>query len=78
MEIEEREEKIIEQLTLLNENISHQNSVKRMLFMGVITGIGFFIGSAILATIVLGLIGPWFGKIEWIHDNYMRGSELVN
>jgi hypothetical protein len=77
MESEERQEKIIEQLVSLNEQMALQNSTKQTLMRGVVSGIGFFIGSAILATIVLGLLGPWFGKIEWVHDNYTRGTELL-
>lgn len=77
MEINEQRDKIIVQLELLNEKMTEQNSAKHFLVKGIIYGIGFFIGSAILATIALGILGPWFGKIGWVKDNYERGTSLV-
>jgi hypothetical protein len=76
-EIEEQRDKIIEQLELLNEQMSQQNTTRHFFFKGIIYGFGFFIGSAIFATIILGVLSPWFGKIEWVKDNFDRGASLV-
>lgn len=77
MEIENQRDKIIEQLEALNVKLAKQISIKNILFTGVIYGIGFFIGSAIIATIVLGMLGPMFGKIEWVKTNYETGTSIL-
>ncbi len=77
MDLENQRDKIIEQLEILNVKIDRQNSAKQILKMGIIYGIGFFIGSAILATIALGVLGPIFGKIEWVKSNFETGVEIL-
>lgn len=77
MEPDNQRDKIIEQLEALNVKLAKQISVKNILFTGVIYGIGFFIGSAIIATIVLGMLGPVFGKIEWVKTNYEVGASIL-
>ncbi len=77
MEIENQRDRIIEQLEMLNAKMDKQNSTKQILKMGVIYGIGFFIGSAILATIALGVLSPFFGKIEWVKTNYEAGNSIL-
>lgn len=47
------------------------------LLRGVVYGIGFFIGSAIVATILLGVVGPYFIDIPWVHDNFIRGTSIL-
>jgi hypothetical protein len=71
------QDEVIVQLELLNKKVAEQNTIRRIFFTGIIYGIGFFIGSAILATIAFGVLSPWFGKIEWVHENYERGTSLV-
>lgn len=77
METDNQRDKIIEQLEALNVKLAKQISIKNILFTGVIYGIGFFIGSAIIATIVLGMLGPVFGKIEWVKTNYETGTSIL-
>ena len=74
--MEEQRDKITEQLEMLNLKMSEQNSVRHIFMKGIIYGVGFFIGSAILATIVVGVLSPWLGKIDWIRDNFERGASL--
>ena len=76
MEFEEQRDKIIEELKELNVKMSRQNSVGHILMTGVIYGVGFFIGSVVIATIAFGLLSPWVGQIDWVHDNFVRGTEL--
>lgn len=73
---EDVQEKILQQLVLLNEKTAKGNSVKNIFLTGVIYGVGFFIGSAILATIALGILGPWIGRIDWVQEYYERGSSI--
>lgn len=75
-ELSEQRDQIIEQLEELNDKIRVQNSVRHTFFKGIIYGVGVFIGSAIVATILLGVISPWFGEVDWIRDLFKRGSEL--
>ncbi len=77
MNIEEQNDKIIKQLEILNASIEHQNSVKHTISIGIIYGISFFIGSAIIATIALGILGPIFGKISWIGENFEKGTSIL-
>lgn len=76
METEEQKNEVIEQLKLLNTKIEMQDSVRHVLTRGIIYGIGFFIGSVIIATISLGVLSPWLGKIDWVRDNFERGASL--
>lgn len=68
---------VVEQLEALNKKVAEQNTIRRIFFTGIIYGVGFFIGSAIIATIAFGVLSQWFGKIEWVHENYERGTLLV-
>ena len=76
MDLEEQRDKIIDQLQLLNVKMKQQNSVGHIFMKGIIYGVGFFIGSVVIATIAFGVLSPWFGKIDWIRDNFERGSSL--
>lgn len=77
MNVEDQNDKIIKQLEILNAEIERQNSTRHVIITGIIYGIGFFIGSAILATIALGILGPIFGKISWVGENFERGTSLL-
>lgn len=73
----EEPDSILGQLKSINAQIARQNSLSRMLVIGIIYGIGFFVGSAVIATIVLGLVGPWFGQIAWIREAFQTGLLLL-
>lgn len=77
MEPDDQRDRIIEHLEILNKQIARQNSFGRMFFVGVIYGIGFFVGSAIIATIALGILGPWFANIGWIREGFETGVSLL-
>jgi hypothetical protein len=77
MEPDNQRDKIIEQLEGLNTKLEKQGKVSYQLREGVIKGVGFFIGSAILATILLGILGPIFGDIQWVRDTYEAGEEIL-
>ena len=74
MAIEDQHDKIIEHLDLLNKQVKRQNSLSRMFFAGIIYGIGFFVGSAIIATIALGILGPLFAQIPWVRSSFETGT----
>lgn len=67
---------ILENLEALNRQMALQNSLRRIFLVGIIYGIGFFMGSVILATIAFGIFGPWFGQIGWVRDAFVEGSAL--
>lgn len=62
---------------MLNKQVRRQNSLGRMFVAGIIYGIGFFIGSAIIAIIALGIFGPWFAEISWIRSAFESGAALL-
>ncbi|OGG48488.1 hypothetical protein A3G63_01485 [Candidatus Kaiserbacteria bacterium RIFCSPLOWO2_12_FULL_52_8] len=68
---------IVELLEELNRQVAKQNSLGRMFWIGIIYGIGFFVGSAIIATIALGVFGPWFAEISWIRGAFETGASLL-
>jgi hypothetical protein len=72
------QEQILFELKQLNEKTAKHNSFRGTFMTGVIYGIGFFVGSAILATILLGILSPWIGEIDWVRENYERGTSLSN
>lgn len=74
MNLEEQRDKIIEELEKLNDKVERQLSFGRMFYVGIIYGIGFFIGSAILATVALGILAPVFGEIDLVRDIFTRGN----
>lgn len=74
---EDQQSRLTETLERLDRHLARQNSLWRMLLVGVIYGIGFFVGSAIIATILLGLFGPWFAQIPWIRAAFETGAALL-
>jgi hypothetical protein len=69
--------RILEQLEKLNIQAAKQNSFGRMFVTGIIYGIGFFVGSAIIATIAFGLIAPFAGQIEWVRNAFVSGLDTL-
>ncbi len=77
MDTESEQKSIVAQLEILNEKMTRQSSIKSIFGAGIIHGIGFFIGSAIIATIALGILGPWFAEIDWVRETFERGASIV-
>ena len=77
MEIDNQRDEIIEQLKALNVKLAKQLEIKRIFLTGIIYGIGFFLGSAIIATIALGVFGPTVAKIPWVQENFERGTSIL-
>lgn len=73
----EEKEAVIDQIGELNENVKRQMSARHILKTGIIYGIGFVIGSAIIATIVIGLLSPFFESIPWVRNTFEKGSSFV-
>ena len=72
----EQEEKILVQLEKLNEQLTKHHTLRHFFMTGVMYGTGFFVGSAILATIALGLLGPVFGHVSWVRNAYEQGTAI--
>ena len=75
--MDNQRDKIIEHLEVLNRQVARQNSFAHMFVVGIIYGVGFFVGSAIIATIAFGILGPWFGQIPWIRNAFETGASLL-
>mgnify|MGYP003395448547 CR=1 FL=1 len=71
------ENTIIAQLEKANAHLAQQNSLRRVFAVGIIHGIGFFIGSAIIATIALGIFGPLLSNVPWVRQPYEAGTKLT-
>lgn len=52
------QDEVIEQLEKLNEETAKSHSLKRQFLVGIVYGVGFVVGSAIIATMIIGLFGP--------------------
>jgi len=70
---ETQEEKIVENLEELNENVIKQNSYKGYLVKGMFYGIGFVVGTTILGAIVLSILYKLFGNVPLIGE-YLPNS----
>lgn len=73
-EIHEQRDQIIEQLEGLNEKMRVQNSVRHTFVRGVIYGVGVFIGSAIVATIIFSILRSLVGDTGWVHDIFQGAT----
>ncbi|MDO8604824.1 MAG: hypothetical protein Q7K40_05545 [bacterium] len=77
MEPENQRDEMIDQLEALNAKLAKQLEIKRIFLTGIIYGVGFFLGSAIIATIALGVFGPTVAKIPWVQENFERGADIL-
>ncbi len=68
--------KIVSELEMLNAQMRKQNSVRRVFVLGIVYGIGFVVGSVIIATIGLGVTVPMLEDIPWIRATFERGAAL--
>lgn len=75
--LEEQRDRIIEELEELNKKMAIQNSVRHVFLRGLIYGVGVLIGSAVVATLILGVVSPWIAQIDWVQDNFTRGVEIL-
>ena len=74
-----QEREALQKLDDIHAELKKQHSLGRMFSAGVIYGFGFVIGSAIFATIILGIIGPialktfpGLGRIFFIGLQYLQ------
>jgi threonine/homoserine/homoserine lactone efflux protein len=77
MSLEEQRGEIIAELKVLNTAVKTQNSVGHIFMTGVIYGVGFVVGSAILATIAIGIFGPTIADIPWVRDTFKTGADFI-
>lgn len=73
----EHYEGLITHLEAIRAELAEEHSLPRLFARGVVYGVGFFLGSAIIATILLGILGPWVAQIGWIRDAFITGASLA-
>ena len=73
----EQHREIIEQLRSLQETAEHQYSTRRIFLTGIIYGVGFVIGSVVIATIMIGLLMPYIKDVPWVQVGFERGAGLI-
>jgi hypothetical protein len=64
---------VVRHLEAIYTQLAKQNSFSHMFLVGIIYGVGFFVGSAVLATIAFGILAPWFAEVPWIRDAFLTG-----
>jgi len=69
---------IIAHLDALNRQIARQSSYSRMFVVGVCYGIGFVVGSALLATVLIGFAAPYLAQIPWVQSAFNIGSSVIH
>ena len=73
-ELVEQRDHIIENLEELNRQIRTQNSIKQTFYKGIIYGIGFVIGSTLLAAAALSLFAQFFEDTPIFGDLIERSN----
>lgn len=74
---DEQYQGLLAQLEAIQRELRHDHALLRLFARGVVYGIGFFLGSVIIATILLGIFGPWVAEIGWIRNAFVTGASLV-
>ena len=77
MDVKDEQGQLIEEMAELKEEVAQQNSLSWMFVRGMVYGVGFVIGSAIIATILIGLFSPWLADIPWVRDTFETGEALL-
>src|SRR3569832_69756 len=77
MELGAHEREILSELRTINARLEWQNSLLHMLWSGLVYGIGFVIGSAILATIIIGIFGPIVARIPLVDSAFSQGKSIL-
>ncbi len=75
--MEHQQETLIAELKKLNTQILAERSLKRVFLKGIAYGVGFFVGSAILAVIAVGIFGPLIANISWVEESFERGNTIL-
>lgn len=73
-----QQEEVIEQLEKLNEETAKGNSLKQHFVVGIVYGVGFVVGSAIIATALIGLFGPYLIRIPVVHGVFEAGYGVLH
>ena len=77
MELGAQEREVLGELRAINARLARQNSLVHMLWSGLVYGIGFFIGSAIVATILIGIFGPLLARIPIVNSAFTAGKGIM-
>lgn len=62
------QEQVAETLEELNTNMKKQVSIRHMFFIGMIYGVGFIIGSTVVAVVLLHILGVLFGDVPLLEN----------
>lgn len=57
--------------------LKRQNSYSYNFSRGIVYGIGFFIGSAIIAVMILGAIAPTLSKLDIVRQIFNDGTDVI-
>ncbi len=65
--------RISSQLEALSAELSKRNSMRHTFLTGIVYGLGFFLGSAVIAAILFGIIGSVLRFVPGVGDT-LRGT----
>lgn len=74
--MESERDELKQQMAKLTAALEAQNSLLTALAKGIFYGFGFFIGSAILAAVGVGLFVHFIGVPSWAQDAFQAGSSF--
>lgn len=66
MEKDKIQEELVSELKIFNETIKKQQKIRRLLRNGMLNGIGFVIGTSILAGVAISILVFFFGDLPVI------------
>ena len=78
MDIEQWRADIARGVQQLNAQLQRQNSFKQRFLDGVVYGVGFVIGSVLVASVLIGLLSPWLKQLPFVQGLYQSGQQVIN
>lgn len=77
-DFEKKSEEVLEELQKLNQETAKGHSLRRTFLVGIVYGVGFVVGSVVVATILIGILGPVFLQIPIARDFFENGSQFIH
>ena len=72
-----QQDRMLLELQAINAALARQNSFRRSFLVGIVYGLGFVLGSAIIATFLIGFAAPFIASIPGVADLFSRGVSVL-
>lgn len=70
----EQRDHIIHNLEILNAKVARQMSFRFIFITGMISGLGFVVGTTVIGAIALGILSQLFGDVPVVRDLFSTRS----